>query len=738
MYSDDFGQAELDALESARKHVENMLKRPDQLEKVEQYRRREARKKASVEARLKTAMQSQLDGVKTGLMQLRSAHEGIKEIRQSTVEVNEKYQECAELAMKLTSVREVANEHSQLAAAVENLKHIFTVPETIERTERQIEDGQLLLAHKGLMDLEQSRNDLLFELHKQPSENPTDIHLLERYFSKVEQLSGNMYQQIKYLMQNVFMVVRNEPTKVVTCLRIIEREEKLDNECQNKERMVKFHAPGRPKRWKEKMFHELEKCVTYRIEGNQLEDRSQDRMWLVRHLELTRQIILEDLRVVKHLCSPCFPPSYKIFEYFVKTYKDSLSIHLQNMICDELEHNEIISLLTWLTEYIGPNLMAHHELNIEVKLLEPLLPPREVETLQQQYLKTLHANIQKWINNTLDTDIKEWYREVPPEADKESYLHTSLPVIVFQMIEQNMQVAAQISKDLTTKVLLLCVEVLQEFIEFYRSSIRTYKDKHMQDRSQPRHYFQYMVAVINGFQQFEDFTRQLERRHLNQPPGEGSTTVFQSLMDAFDCLAGECLGFLLDEVFLDLEPHNYQLLTRSWYQINGSPSVDTICVTVEDYYNDFVHLRKRYFVSIMKEAEKRVSLAYITALIEKRMIFKTYEERKTASEKICKESEQISNLFRRLGDEGSSPIDAVSVMVELIRLRDTSLLSLEISGLVSKYPDVRTDHVINLLAMREDLGTSNARQMVIDTLEEDDRQRFGQQQRTIFSEIRTK
>ena len=36
-----------------------------------------------------------------------------------------------------------------------------------------------------------------------------------------------------------------------------------------------------------------------RIEGSQLETRDQNKMWLVRHLEITRQIMIDDLRVVK-------------------------------------------------------------------------------------------------------------------------------------------------------------------------------------------------------------------------------------------------------------------------------------------------------------------------------------------------------------------------------------------------------------------------------------------------------
>jgi len=54
---------------------------------------------------------------------------------------------------KLSEVRKEHVKHSQLAAAMENLKHIFTVPESVEKTREWISDGKLLYAHQVIYDI---------------------------------------------------------------------------------------------------------------------------------------------------------------------------------------------------------------------------------------------------------------------------------------------------------------------------------------------------------------------------------------------------------------------------------------------------------------------------------------------------------------------------------------------------------------------------------------------------------
>lgn len=83
--------------------------------------------------------------------------------------------------------------------------------------------------------------------------------------------------------------------------------------------------PGRPKNWRNKAMKVLEDAVAERVEGTRVDEREDNKLWLIRYLELTRQLILEDLRVVKTLCVPCFPPYYDIVNKYVNMYHKCLS-----------------------------------------------------------------------------------------------------------------------------------------------------------------------------------------------------------------------------------------------------------------------------------------------------------------------------------------------------------------------------------------------------------------------------
>nr|XP_057933609.1 exocyst complex component 3 [Doryrhamphus excisus] len=721
-----------EAVATAVQRVAGMLQRSDQLDKVEQYRRREARKKASVEARLKAAIQSQLDGVRTGLTQLHSALLDVKDIQSSLTDVSKDWRQSINTIENLKDVKDAVVQHSQLASAVENLKNIFSVPEIVAETQQLIEQAELLQAHRKLMELESSRDDLMYEQYRMDSKNTSDMHLISIYFEDVQALSDELAKQLWMVLQRAMVTVRRDPTMLVSVVRIIEREEKIDRRMVDRKKQTGFIPPGRPKRWKDRMFEVLEGTVSTRIEGTQAVTREADKMWLVRLLEITRKYVLDDLIVVKNLMVQCFPPHYNTFNRFFSLYHNAVSTRVKELAFEDLEANEIVSLLTWvLNTYKSVEMMGHPELISESSnQLESLLPQDVVDDLLSKYVQTFTSNITGWLRKALETDKKDWQKETEPEADQDGYYQTTLPAIVFQMFEQNLQVAAQIDGDFKEQVLKLCLKQMNSFLIRYKEEAVAYKEEHLRDRQLPQCYVQYMIAIINNCQTFKESITSLKRKYSQSSEATDSDVAIERTLNE---VAKEGCQFLLDEVFLDLEHHLSELLTRKW--LSGSHAVDTICVTVEDYFNDFNKIKKPFNQEMTSEALRRVVVDYIKAVMQKRITFRNADERKEGAERMIKEADQFKFLFRKLaaGEDTDRLCGAIVAIAEVFKLTDPTLLFLEVTTLVSKYPDIREEHIQALLAVRGD-ASREMRTMIIGTLSEN-KVSYGGVSQPIFKDI---
>nr|XP_023016635.1 exocyst complex component 3 [Leptinotarsa decemlineata] len=694
---------------SATSKVINTLNRPGQLDKIDQIKQRYSRKKASVEALLKSAMQQQLDGVRVGLNQLHRCLEDVSEINISVKKMLELFGDVPELCKRLNDVREENMRHSQYVTAKENLKHIFTVPESVEKTKQLINEGKLLHTHQCLRDLENSRDDLLFELHKLPNQSVHDKSMLKAYFADVEVLSNLLEKQLTFILSRTLNTVRKDPTVIVTALRIIEREEKADEDAVKQQKQTGFIPPGRPKKWKDMAFHILEKSVASKIEGTQVEEREDNKHWLIRYLELIRMTLLEDLRVVKILCVPCFPPSYKIMERYIQMYHRCLSVHLQEIIQNGLKGNEYVTILSWVMKtYKSKDMLGHPDLVAHTENLPSLLPPLVTDRLEGEYLKNIEANYNEWMQNTLKSEKEEWRSNTEPHL--ESYSRTAAPIIIFQMIDQNLQVAKTISEDMTIKSLNLSIQQVIGFAESFRDAIIEFKNKYFEDRKQVVYFTQYMIVIVNNCLQLVDLGSQLEKQYISSSASHELSRNFGMLKTTYINLRSEAVQYLLEELLIDLDQHFDKLFTAQWFPMNPA---DTIYATIEDYFQDYNRLVEANYKYVVEQVVSIVGKRYLTAMLSKRTSFKTYDECVKAARKVVEEAERFNQLFSSLSKnlECENSFDAVMMLAEVLK-SDDDMLSFELHRVVEKYPDISEDHLQRLLSLRGDLSKSDIRDKI--------------------------
>ncbi|CAJ0950750.1 unnamed protein product, partial [Mesorhabditis belari] len=733
-----------EAFQAALKQVAEMFQRADQLEKLPELKKRADRKKTAVEAMLRTGVHSQLEGVRTAIQQLHTAHDDILTIEKELSTIRDRLGPFPALKARMSALRDANILHGQYAAAMENMKHIYNFNETVRAVEKAISNNKLLVAHKNIMDLELARDELLFELHKLGG-SELDKQLLIKFFGEVDKLVKMLTENMWFVIGRALEMVKgneigNGPQELVTCLRIVEREERIDRyyveRQQNAGNNNPFMPPGRPRQWRKETFKVLEKTVWSRVEGMQIEDRDRNKSWLARYLEVIRVVVRDDLLTAKNAAQPCFPPEYQIFDRFVNMYHRAVSRRLRELANEELLKNELVQLLSWIGKYSGEDMLGNprFKLNVAAILSDiPLLPKTTLKELHDQFIEMTRKDIKDWLRKTVDREKEDWYKHIRPEEDSNGYFYTQLPSILFGMIEDNVSICKEISTDLIPSVIHVNIEEFIGFSDHYRDAALAYKGKHFEDRNRFREYTSTMIAIANNLQTcIENTDKYMKHIRLLDGDVESASGVMsgrstrKEVLINIDKLNGKwndgilrSVNCLLEEVMADISKSLAELFSKIWLQ--STAAIETICMTIHDYYGDHRHLRPFILLALMSELQYKVVAEYLKAVETKRLNFSNFDERDSAGKRLLTDAKKIQRVFDEMdfgdgsevGNEDGNQIPSITrVLLQIssvISLRDKSLLSLEATTFARKFPDCGAEFLTALLASREDVGRSEAK-----------------------------
>ncbi|KAI6192027.1 Proable exocyst complex component Sec6 [Aphelenchoides bicaudatus] len=748
-------KAEAQALE----FVANLFQRPDQLEKLDFMRKKADGKKAAVEAMLRTGVQSQLEGIRTAINHLHTARDDLLHIDKGMNHIRNSLKIIPALKSKMSKLSEANMVHGQYAAAVDNLKHIFHINETIEKTHELITEGKLLHAHKNIMELEAARDDLMAEVYKVKSDRKEyDLNLLRNYFGDVDRLVRDLGKQLWIICSRALQAVQDDSgsKQLVSALRVIEREHRIDVHYEKQKGLNPnlFKPPGRPREWKKQLFVVMKNVVQQRVEGSQFEDRTTNKQWLARYLEVCRKIIVEDLKIVKSGLVTLFPPEYRIYDRMIKFYHDCITERIKEIAATQLEKNEIVQLLDWIKNYGGESVLGTPKLGIQTGPFlhdNPLLPRSTMDQLLDKFVELTQRDLSLWMDKALVHEKDDWYRHIAPEEDNTRYYYTQLPSILFGMIEDQVKLTKMISHAIVPRFIDIVADEFLAMSSKLKDAATAYRNKHFEDRAFFQRYTATMIALANNMDVCVESTDKLEK-HIrltmeiavgddSNPVSPKISTIESPLTDR--SLAGSfqvnrqdliakinqlkqkwrlvmqvAVTALLDEIYEDINKHLDQLLTKNWMM--GTSDLDTICVTIRDYYMDYERLRPHIRFLVLNEIYYKVVGEYVIAMDSQRLTYANYKERHLSATRIREDTQKIEKLFDSLSSDTDFPFPRIASVLpslaEIIDLQDKSLLSLEVSSFARKYSDVHSELLSSLMSAREDVKKNEAKSIADEAL----------------------
>ncbi|XP_063801858.1 exocyst complex component 3-like protein isoform X2 [Pseudophryne corroboree] len=716
MSAEDGGVLALEKAESlargaALKWASGIFCRPDQLAHLGHYRRRETQRNNSIQSRLKSVLQSYLEGVEHGLSQLRMAYTEVRHVQQALSKAQDIWRTGEGPRSRLQPIHQLVMEHVQLSVVIQSLPYIYTVPTLIDQTRDLIDHHHLLKAHVNLRDLENLRDDVLYRLQRvspfvdsshcvQHSAEAAD--LVQQFFAGVQDLSEELGRTLFSLASSALSVASSDPAVLVSAIRIIEREEFLDAEETRGPPQQLWKPMGRPKRWREQFFQALEKGVCERLMGSELMCDNLNAKDLAIHLKELQDRVVAELQSVFSVLAPCVPPHYDLCRAVALMCHHATSHHLHDILSQDLPHSTMYCVLHWIMIiYPSEDMMGHPDLSSEIDIpgLGPLMPPEMMEEQLNRYTRSVRACLSQWIHKALEVEYSDWLRDQEPDTDQDGCYMSSLQQMVMQMLLENVQLASSLGESLENRVRNASLYEMENCLVWLREALVRYGIEHMKDRTYPTYYMHYLLAVVNGCSALSSSISYLQ-------PEEPSSPLFRKavpcLPTSLNKAQKKASHLLLDELQTEIQPLFREIPSRPW--LASSDTVRVICEKMENFNQYLSKARAPVFQYLLAQTERMIAIEYAKALMHSKLVCRSCGERQQLAERMSMDAEQLGSSLHRMGLEGATVcVPLILSLQKLFALKDAALLSLEVSELVTAYPDISDEHVLALLELRGDV-----------------------------------
>lgn len=324
--------------------------------------------------------------------------------------------------------------------------------------------------------------------------------------------------------------------------------------------------------------------------------------------------IFVDLDRIEAEVRPLFPEDWNIWEFFVKGYHKRLDEGLQGIVKSNPEARVLLKMHAWIKEYRS----VLKEFEVPSAWLQPPLLDGKAQNLIEDYVGLIVEKIDSWTVNLMRTETKDFSsRDAPPETDPEGLYGLQFAMIMFQMTNQQIDLAADSGQGaVLARVVAESSRVMmstqRQWVQILQ---REYNRQVNHPETVPPGLVEYVIALANDQLKSADYAEAMSKRLEPLVSEKYATVISEKTNEAIDGyldVAKKCTGSLVNLVFNDLRTVSKALFTQQWYM---EPLMDQMVETMKDYMADYKgHLNPAIFDLLVEDMLVQFLAIYLNAL----------------------------------------------------------------------------------------------------------------------------
>lgn len=659
-------------MDSSTVNLVELLRHPDDLDKIPALKLEYVRKKAAVDSQLRAGLAEQLEVTQNGMNGITDGQRTVQMIKEEMMKIDKLCAEAQNMIKDFPNINLVSQTHRNFSAVEAMRSNLNTFNDRIDQIEALLraDDADqenmpnLLAVHYELTQLRNIKDDAMEQIER--ADDPSLKNTLEDYFARLDETVEWFDEHVGSIALNLInLLVNANEGLIVRFAVIMEAEEKSDKRVKALQEALKDHkemaarfqsitdGAKQVRGYKDKFMQAIQvHAEEQMIETKQafLEDSSR--------LEKELKWFFNDLNAVKVGLVRLMPKKWKILQTYGRIYHKIMHDFLIGMVDDDdTAAAQRLAILNWPEKYYK----KMGKLGFKQEDLDPHVLDNKEAELIRGFKGTVINFLDQWLDQIFKTEQKDFSERNLEgsnlDFDEYGYFKTKNVVDMWRMLQEQIDAAANSGRqDIIEGVIDAIVQRLktrqQNWQKMLDDEAARYTGNNPETEGLPA-LQDWLVATANDqiaciddneeqnkFAYLTSFQKKFQE--LVSPPYlERVEDDLSGLRDGYVDLSTHCITKFAQLIFaVDFKPVIVDFFTPRWYTQNHMQQmVNTFNEYIGDYRSVLHHSLLDIFI---EELADELLIRYLSSVKNKGAKFKRQDPFK---EKIFNDIQGAFDLF---------------------------------------------------------------------------------------------